>query len=182
MVCEEARRLKEEALLNTDAEEDARFGESLRGDELPEELRRREDRLAAIVAAKERLETAQREADDAHGRRPEWERQGGRPYKRAYGEPEDKAQSNFTDPDSAKTGAEGFQHNAQVAGRASVDRCDGRTMQAIKGGAARSKRPSTSSPRRCLRMLATAMNGTCRHLKRAASTGTWRRGARARGR
>ena len=54
----EERRLKGEveALLNrardTDAEEDARFGESLRGDELPEELRRREDRLAAIVAAK----------------------------------------------------------------------------------------------------------------------------------
>ena len=45
-----------EALLirarDTDAEEDARFGESLRGDELPEELRRREDRLAAIRAAK----------------------------------------------------------------------------------------------------------------------------------
>ena len=39
-----------------DAEEDARFGEDFRGDELPEELRRREDRLAAIRAAKERLE------------------------------------------------------------------------------------------------------------------------------
>ncbi len=57
---EEERRLgaEIEALLkqarDTDAEEDARFGESLRGDELPEELRRREDRLAAIVAAKER--------------------------------------------------------------------------------------------------------------------------------
>ena len=62
-----------EALLkqarDTDAEEDARFGESLRGDELPEELRRRKDRLAAIVAAKARLEAAQREADDARGRR-----------------------------------------------------------------------------------------------------------------
>ena len=124
---EEARRLEGEieALLkqarDTDAEEDARFGESLRGDELPEELRRREDRLAAIVAAKARLEAAQREADDARGRRPEWERhpKGGQPYKRAYGEPEDKAQSNFTDPDSAimKTSAEGFQQcdNAQVA-------------------------------------------------------------------
>ena len=44
--------MTEEALLNTDA--DARFGESLRGNELPEELRRREDRLTAIVAAKER--------------------------------------------------------------------------------------------------------------------------------
>ena len=46
-----------------------------------------------------------------------WERRGGQPYKRAYGEPEDK--SNFTDPDSAimKTGAEGFRQccNAQVA-------------------------------------------------------------------
>ena len=44
---------------------------------------------------------------------------GGRPYKCAYGEPQDKAQSNFTDPDSAimKTSAEGFQqcYNAQVA-------------------------------------------------------------------
>ena len=50
---------------DTDAEEAARFGESLRGDELPEELRRREDRLAAIVAAKARA--AQREADDARG-------------------------------------------------------------------------------------------------------------------
>ena len=124
---EEERRLEGEieALLNrardTDAEEDARFGESLRGDELPEELRRREDRLAAIVAAKARLEAAQREADDARGRRPEWERnpKGGKPYKRAYGEPDEKAQSNFTDPDSAimKTSTEGFQqcYNAQVA-------------------------------------------------------------------
>ena len=51
---------------DTDAEEDARFGGSLRGDELPEELRCREDRLAAIVAAKARA--AQREADDARGR------------------------------------------------------------------------------------------------------------------
>ena len=51
----EAQRLKEEALLNT--EEDARFGEPLRGDELPEELRRREDRLAA--AAKERAGSGQ---------------------------------------------------------------------------------------------------------------------------
>ena len=68
---------------------------------MSEELRRREDRLAAIRAARERLEAAQREADDARGRQPEWKRhpKGGRPYKRAYGEPEDKVQSHFTDPD-----------------------------------------------------------------------------------
>ena len=45
---------------------------------------------------------------------------GGRPYKRAYGEPEPKAQSNFTDPESQnimKTSSEGFQqcYNAQMA-------------------------------------------------------------------
>ena len=43
---------------------------------------------------------------------------GGRPYKRAYGEPDEKAQSNFTDPESSimKTSNEGFQqcYNAQV--------------------------------------------------------------------
>ena len=37
---------------------DVRFGESLRGDESLEELRRREDRLAAIRAAKACLEAA----------------------------------------------------------------------------------------------------------------------------
>lgn len=104
-----------------DREEDSRYGEDRRGDELPEELRRREDRLAAIEAAKQRLEAAQREADDERGRQPGQPRnpKGGKPYKRAYGEVEEKAQSNFTDPESRimKTSTEGFQqcYNAQVA-------------------------------------------------------------------
>jgi hypothetical protein len=38
----------------TDAAEDGLYGE-LRGDELPAELRRRDDRLARLLAAKERL-------------------------------------------------------------------------------------------------------------------------------
>ena len=77
-----------------------RWGEDFRGDELPEELQRREKRLAAIQAAKARLEAAQRGRDDERGREPGQDRnpRGGRPYKRAYGEPEPKAQSNFTDP------------------------------------------------------------------------------------
>ena len=124
---EEERRLKGEieALVSrareTDAAEDARFGEAFRGDELPEELSRREDRLAAIRAAKARLEARQREADDARGRRPGSKRnpKGGRPYKRDYGEPQDKAQDNFTDPESRimKTSSEGFQqcYNAHMA-------------------------------------------------------------------
>ena len=124
---EEEKRLQGEieALVSrareTDAAEDARFGEDFRGDELPEELSRREDRLAAIRAAKDRLEARQREADDARGRKPGMKRnpKGGRPYKREYGEPEEKAQDNFTDPQSRimKTSADGFQqcYNAQVA-------------------------------------------------------------------
>ena len=104
-----------------DEEEDERFGEEVRGDELPEELRRREDRLAAIRAAKARLEAEQRAADDARGRKPGQKRnpKGGSPYKREYGEPDEKAQSNFTDPESRimKTSSEGFQqsYNAQMA-------------------------------------------------------------------
>ena len=59
--------------------------------------------------------------DDERGREPGQDRnpRGGRPYKRAYGEPEPKAQSNFTDPESQimKTSSEGFQqcYNAQMA-------------------------------------------------------------------
>ena len=98
---DEERRLRGEidALVErareTDEAEDGRFGEALRGDELPDELSRRRDRLAAIEAAKVRLEVRQREADDARGRRPGESRnpKGGRPYKRGYGEPEEKAQA-----------------------------------------------------------------------------------------
>ena len=79
------------------------------------------DRLQAIEAARERLEAAQRRADDERGRQPGQDRpaKGGSPYKRTYGEPDPKAQSNFTDPQSRimKTSTEGFQqsYNAQTA-------------------------------------------------------------------
>ena len=92
-----------EALLirarDTDVQEDERFGESFRGDGLPEELRRRGDRLAAM----ERLEAEQCEADDARGRGPGRERnpKGDQPYKRTYGERDGKTQGNFTDPENA---------------------------------------------------------------------------------
>ena len=123
----EERRLRAEiaGLLEkaeaVDAAEDARYGEDARGDELPEELKGREDRLAAIRRAKARLEAEQRAADDARGRKPGQKRnpKGGHPYKRPYGDPEEKAQSNFTDPESRimKTSSEGFQqcYNAQTA-------------------------------------------------------------------
>ena len=103
-----------------DEAEDERYGEEACGDEVPEELKRREDRLAAIREAKARLEAEQRAADDARGRKPGQTRnpKGGRPYKREYGEPDEAAQSNFTDPESRimKTSSEGFQqcYNAQT--------------------------------------------------------------------
>ena len=102
---EEEKRLEGEiaALLQqadaVDAAEDACLGAQVRGDEVAGELRRREERLAAIRAAKARLEAAARAADDARGRQPGQDRnpKGGPRYKRAYGEPDEKAQSNFTD-------------------------------------------------------------------------------------
>ena len=125
MLKEEARLQEEiQRLLNNagaaDGEEDERYGEQMRGDELPAELERREQRLTAIQEAKARLEAAQGEADDARGRQSGQDRnpKGGLPYQRAYGEPEPKAQSNFTDPESQimKTSTEGFQqrYNAQI--------------------------------------------------------------------
>ena len=123
----EERRLEAEiaALVErageVDAEEDAVHGADSGDGGVPEEISRRESRLEAIRAAKARLEARQRAADDAKGRKPGEDRnpKGGRPYKRPHGEPEAKAQDNFTDPESRimKTGAEGFQQcfNAQVA-------------------------------------------------------------------
>lgn len=76
--------------------------------DIPAEIARRQDRLDAIAAARARLEQRQREADIARGRSDDDEQKprgrdgqpkGGR-YKQPFGVPEDKAQDNFTDPDS----------------------------------------------------------------------------------
>ncbi len=189
---EEERRLagEIEALLSrareTDEAEDARFGEAFRGGELPEELRRREDRLAAIRAARARLEARQREADEARGREPGSKRnpKGGRPYKREYGEPDEKAQDNFTDPESRimKTSTEGFQqcYNAQVAVEgenqlivatevSSNANDQGRMVPLVDEVEA----THGDGPRRCWRMRATATRTTCRCWRRAAWTAMW---------
>jgi transposase len=105
-----------------DLEEDRQYGKAQRGDELPDELARRELRVQAIQAAKARLEARQREQDRVDGRHVDDAGhtrgpQGGL-CKRAFGVPADKAQDNFTDPESRimKTG-DGFQqcYNAQAA-------------------------------------------------------------------
>jgi transposase len=97
-----------EALLErarvTDAQEDARWGADQAGEELPKELQRRQERLAQIQAAKARLEERQAQADRERGRHPDDEQRrgdgAGRPFKRPFGVPQDKAQDNFTDPES----------------------------------------------------------------------------------
>lgn len=104
----------------TDAEQDAALG-SRRGDELPEELQRREDRIEAIEAAMKRLEAEARQAADAQRRereqaQAEREEQGAKPRGRQPKEiderPADKAQTNFTDPDAKimKTSNKGFDY------------------------------------------------------------------------
>lgn len=108
---EQEQKLKQEieALLERariiDAQEDTHLGVDQAAEEhLPMELRRREQRLAKIEAAKTRLEARQAETDRERGRHPDDEQRrdggAGRPFKRPFGVPEDKAQDNFTDPQS----------------------------------------------------------------------------------
>jgi transposase len=120
------RELREEIAALTaeaeaaDAAEDAAHGVDVRGDELPAEVRRREDRLATIAAAKARLEARQAAEDRAKGRTPADGRKsrGSKPFARDFGVPADDAQDNFTDPESRimKTSA-GFDqcYNGQLA-------------------------------------------------------------------
>ena len=91
----------------TDAEEDGRFGAGRRGDELPEELRFKQSRLAKIREAKRALEEEARQAAEAQqaeyeAKKKAWDerknRRGGTPP--TPPSPEAKRQRNFTDPDS----------------------------------------------------------------------------------
>ncbi len=91
-----------------DEEEDQRHGDK-RGDELPEELRRRETRLAKIKMAKKVVEQRAREKAAGEGK-------DATAAKKA--KPAEKDQYNFTDPESRiMKGAEGFVqgYNAQAA-------------------------------------------------------------------
>ena len=126
----ERLRAEIEALLQqaeqTDAEQDAAQG-SRRGDELPDELQRREDRLEAIEEAMRRLEQEAKEKAEAKRR----EREQAQAQREAQGQtrsgpepkpisdtPQDKAQTNFTDPEAKimKTSNKGFDYcfNAQA--------------------------------------------------------------------
>ena len=136
-------RLKQEveALLKqaeqTDAAEDAKYGKDKRGDELPEELSRRESRLKKIQQAKaefeqEAAEKAEQERAEAEAklaaRKEKEEKTGKKPRGRepqipdtGPAQPDAKAQRNFTDsesrimPDGASKGSFLQGYNAQAA-------------------------------------------------------------------
>src|SRR6266404_1751033 len=104
---EEVKQLLEQAEAADEAE-DRQYG-SKRGDELPEELRRRETRLAKIKQAKRVVEQRARDKAGEEGKSAE-------EAKRA--KPDDKDQYNFTDPESRiMKGADGMVqgYNAQAA-------------------------------------------------------------------
>lgn len=132
------RMLKEEASLKEeikqllekseaiDRQEDDKYGPDRRGDELPEELARRESRLKRIQEAKKVLEAKakaaaqeaqkQREQEDSKsGNKP----QRGRKRKAVSEVPADNKQYNFTDPESSimKANNKGWDQcgNAQAA-------------------------------------------------------------------
>jgi transposase len=121
----EIERLLEQAE-QLDAEQDAALG-SRRGDELPDELKRREQRLAKIQEAKARLETEartkaeeeQRRSDEEQARRQaEGRRRRGKEPAPIDPTPDDKAQTNFTDSEAKimKQSNKGFDYsyNAQA--------------------------------------------------------------------
>ena len=96
--------------------------------DIPAEIERRTARLAAVEAAKARLEVRHRQSDAARGRTPDDARKpkdkvgkpkGGKHYQRDFGVPAAKAQDSFTAPDSRvmKRAGGGFDYayNAQTA-------------------------------------------------------------------
>ncbi len=104
---DEVKRLLEQAEAADEAE-DREYGDK-RGDELPEELRRRETRLARIKEAKKVLEQRARDKALAEGKSAE---------EAKLAKPQDKDQYNFTDPESRiMPGADGIVqgYNAQAA-------------------------------------------------------------------
>jgi hypothetical protein len=121
----------------TDAAEDAQYGKNRRGDELPDELQRRESRLQKIREAKQALEDEAREKAgheraEAEKKLAQREEQQQRTGKKKRGrkpelpdpdqaKPDDTAQRNFVDPESrimpdgANKGSFVQGYNAQIA-------------------------------------------------------------------
>ncbi|MFB0525672.1 MAG: IS1182 family transposase [Phycisphaerae bacterium] len=110
---QEEKRLKEEIdqLLSkaesVDQQEDQQYGSDCRGDELPEELARRQSRLKRIQEAKKALEAeakaaaeqAQKQREEEDSKNDDEPKRGRKP--RPFSDiPADNKQYNFTDPES----------------------------------------------------------------------------------
>jgi len=122
---EEIKQLLEKAEI-TDEREDNKYGTDHRGDELPEELARRESRLKRIQKAKKALETKAKAAAQQTFKECEQEiikhddkPKRGRKRKAVSEVPADNKQYNFTDPESGimKANNKGWDQcgNAQAA-------------------------------------------------------------------
>ena len=106
-----------------DAAEDAEHGSARRGDEPPDWMRDKQARLARIRAAKAEIEAEARQAAAARPQPPSnpdgsLKPRRGRPPHHPPGQPDPKAQRNFTDPESRiMKGRDGFiqAYNAQAA-------------------------------------------------------------------
>jgi transposase len=169
-----------------DTEQDAALG-SRRGDELPDELKRREDRLAKIREAKARLEAeARAEAEAEQRRRDEAEARREAGGRRRRGKesapidptPKDKAQTNFTDPEARimKQSNKGFDYsyNAQAV----VDGADQIIVAAEVTRAANDKQQAVPMGRAALENLEAAgiqrpkgADGTAVPIANTADTG-----------
>lgn len=124
----EEKRLEEEIaeLLKqaqkTDDNEDQQFGSGRRGDELPDELARRDQRLQKIREAKAALEQEARDKAATEAAAREAAGKGLPQIDPADAVPADKAQRNFTDPESKimKTSHKGWDQcgNAQAVANA----------------------------------------------------------------
>ncbi len=117
---EEVKQLLEQAAA-ADEQEDRQYG-SKRGNELPEELRRRETRLAKIKQAKKVVEQRARDKAAEEGKNAE---------EAKLAKPDDKDQYNFTDPESRiMKGGDGFVqgYNAQAAVEATLLLIVGQTV------------------------------------------------------
>jgi hypothetical protein len=169
-----------------DAEQDAALG-SRRGDELPDELKRREDRLAKIREAKARLEAeACAQADEAQRRRDAEQAQREAEGRQRRGKapaaidptPEDKAQTNFTDAEAKimKQSNKGFDYsyNAQAV----VDSAEQIIVAAETTNAANDKEQAVPMARATLENLKaagiarpTASDGTPTPIPNTADSG-----------
>jgi transposase len=169
-----------------DAEQDAALG-SRRGDELPDELKRREDRLAKIREARARLEAEaharageeQRRRDDEPARREaEGRRRRGKEPAPIDPTPEDKAQTNFTDAEAKimKQSHKGFadSYNAQAV----VDAAEQIIVAAEATNAANDKEQAVPLARAALENLKaggierpTAADGTPTAIANTADSG-----------